>query len=145
MGGSILDTGVLEVTNDVVGQLKQLQQEGMNPVRQLILVVGQTGPVDVPFQVIVQVLVRIQLCRAARQEKQVDPVGVLIHPVPHLFAVVGTEPISDEIDLLGRLSQQSLQEQDEQRCVQRAGVAHKVKLSGVADRRDDVTADVAVR
>src|SRR5437868_8746907 len=60
MGSSILDTGVSEVTHDVAGQFKQLQQEGMNPVSQFTLVVGQTGPVDVSLQVIVQILVRVQ-------------------------------------------------------------------------------------
>jgi len=42
MGGSILNTGVLEVTHDVAGQVEQLQQKGMNAVGQLISVIGQT-------------------------------------------------------------------------------------------------------
>src|SRR4051794_37534032 len=122
MGSSVLDTGVSEVTHDVAGQLKQLQQEGMNPVGQLILVVRQSSRVDVSLQVIVQVLVRVQFRGPRRQEKHVDAVSVLIHPVPHLLAVVGPETVGDEIDLLGSLSQQPLQEQDEQRRIQSAGI-----------------------
>ena len=67
---------MLEVTHDVFGQLEQLQQELMNPVRQLLLVVGQTSPVDVALEVVVQVLVGVQLRGPPRQEKQIDPVGV---------------------------------------------------------------------
>src|SRR3954451_20010367 len=73
-GSSILDTGESEVTHDVGGQLKQLQQEGMNPVGQLIVVVGQTDPVDVALQVIVQVLDRVQFRGPPWQEKHSDAV-----------------------------------------------------------------------
>ncbi len=120
--GSVLGTGMLEVTHDVAGEREQFQQEGMNLVGQFILVVGQACPVDIALEVIVQILVRVQFRGPARQEEHGNAVGVLLDPVPHLLAVVGAESVGDEIDLLGRLAQQPLQEHDEQRRVERAGV-----------------------
>lgn len=89
----------------------------MKPCRQLVLVVGQAGPVDVRLYILVEVFVGIQFRGMTRQEEQLDPPAMLIHPVPHLLAVVGAEAVGYQIDLLGGLLQQSLQEQDEQRRV----------------------------
>jgi hypothetical protein len=64
----------------MAGQFTQLEQVRMNPVCQLIRVVGETGPVDVSLQVMVLVLVWVQLRGVRRQEKHIDPVGVLVYP-----------------------------------------------------------------
>jgi len=93
IGGSVLNTGVLEVTHDVAGQLEQLQQECVDAVGQFIVVVGQTGPVGRYLEVIVEVLVWVQLWGPSRQQKHGDPVFVLLDPVPHLLAVVGAESV----------------------------------------------------
>ena len=69
----ILHPGVLGVTHDMLGPVKQPAHERLDPRPQLLLAVGQAGLMHVPLQVVVQVLARIQLRGAARQVKHLDP------------------------------------------------------------------------
>jgi hypothetical protein len=59
---------------------------------------------------------------------------VLVHPVPHLFAVVGAVAIRDDVGLLARLAGQLLEEADEPCPVQRVAVGLEMDLPAVADR-----------
>src|SRR5271157_3870283 len=63
-------------------------------------------------------------------------------PSLHLFRLMGPQPIHDQEDLSGRLAQHSLQERNKPCGRHRLFVGHEVDRSLVANRRDQVHADV---
>ena len=65
-------------------------------------------------------------------------------PSLHLFRLMGPQPIHDQEDLSGRLAQHSLQERNKQCGRHRLFVGHEVDRSLVANRRDQVHADVGI-
>ena len=60
------------------------------------------------------------------------------------FVLMGPQPIHDQEDLSGRLAQHSLQERNKQCGRHRLFVGHEVDRSLVANRRDQVHADVGI-
>jgi len=105
--GSILDGWVLEITHDMLGKMKQLTQETLVPRTHLTLVGRQTRGIHLLFQVMVQILIRVQLRCITRQIEleYFQPIAMPRHPRRHLRSPVRPQAIHDPKHLARRAPQ----------------------------------------
>src|SRR5260370_16960314 len=79
-GCGVLDAWMLKVAHYMLGKMKQPPHEFLNMRTHFGLVVRQASRMDLPLEVVVQILVRVQLRRITRQVDHFHPFPIRSPP-----------------------------------------------------------------